>query len=308
MKNITTENFEDEINLIELLQVIWKKKFLIVTIITIGAFSSIYYALSLPNIYSSNALLAQSNPNESLGSKIGAYSSLAGMAGIQIPNDSGGRPQEAIARMKSYDFFIKEFLPFIEYENLLAAKFWDQTNNRIIYNDKLFISTDKRWVGKQSFNGSYKPSHQEAYAIYNRILNISKDKETLFVSLTIEHVSPFIAEKWLKIIIKNINNHMREIDRDQAESSIDFLNLSWQKTNITQIKEAISKLLEDQVQTLMLVESNEDYVFKLIVSPIAAETKSKPARSSIVLFGIFLSTIFSTLLALTLHYINFKKI
>ena len=308
MDKINTNNFEDEIDLNEIFLALWKKKFLIAIIIAIATFSSIFYALSLPNIYSSNALLAQSSPDESLGSKIGAYSSLAGMAGIQLPSESGGKPEEAIARVKSYDFFIKEFLPYIEYENLLAAKSWDRLSNKIIYNDKMFISAEKKWVGQSRSDGTSRPSHQEAHEIYNKVLNISKDKDTLFVSLTIEHVSPFIAEKWLKIIIKNINNHMREIDRNEAKNSINFLNLSAQKTNVSQIKEAISRLLENQIQTLMLVEANEDYVFKQIVSPIAAEKKSKPSRSSIVLFGIFLGTIFSILVALSSHYINYKKI
>ena len=106
-------------------------------------------------------------------------------------------------------------------------------------------------------------------------------------------------------MVKNINDYMREIDRIQAKNSIDFLNQTASKTNINQIKEAISRLLENQIQSLMMVESNEDYILKQIISPIAPEKKSGPARTVIVLFGLIFSVI-QLFILIVLYFVSPK--
>lgn len=300
MNELNIKNHDDDIQIKELLLIIWKKKVLVFSIISSAIIISVTYALSLPNIYSSNALLAESNPTESLTSKINEFSPLASIAGINIPNTSSSKIDEAIERINSYDFFLKEFLPYIKYEDLVAAESWNQTTNTILYKEKLFNSSEMKWIMN-------KPSHQEAFEIYNSNLSVSRKKDSGFVSITIMHVSPNITKQWLNTIIKNINDHMREIDRIQAKNSIDFLNQTASKTNINQIKEAISGLLENQIQTLMMVESNEDYIFKQIISPIAPEKKSGPARSVIVLFGLILGTFFAILIPILLHYWSSNK-
>ena len=53
-ENIIVTN--DEVTLVELFTVLWKKKILITGISLIFAVSSVYYSLSLPNIYLSDVV------------------------------------------------------------------------------------------------------------------------------------------------------------------------------------------------------------------------------------------------------------
>ena len=48
---------EDEINLSELFFIIWQRKFFIVSLSLAFAVSSVFYALSLPNVYISDLVL-----------------------------------------------------------------------------------------------------------------------------------------------------------------------------------------------------------------------------------------------------------
>ena len=134
---------------------------------------------------------------------------------------------------------------------------------------------------------------------------MSEDKKTTFVSISIDHVSPFIAEQWVKTIIKSINNHMRDIDKDLAETQIKYLKESLEKTNLSDVRRVMSSLIQDQVQVLMLAEASDDYVFKPIVSPIAPEKKSKPSRALICILGTIIGFMISITLSLYLHY--FRK-
>ena len=87
---------------------------------------------------------------------------------------------------------------------------------------------------------------------YLEIIDISEDKNTGFISLSVSHRSPHIAKQWLDIIITNINESMREFDKNTSEDAILFLNKRAETIRLTELKQAIATLLESQMQTLMM--------------------------------------------------------
>ena len=175
----------------------------------------------------------------------------------------------------------------------MASKEWIPQENIIIYDHKLFDSNANKWVRDEVYPKKIIPSAQESYEVYKEILSINEDSKSSFITISIEHKSPIVAKKWLDIIINNINKSMREIDSRKAENSIYYLNEKFKSTNIQSSKEAISNLLEDQMQALMLTAANEDYVFKIIDRPLIEEMKSKPSRAFICILGTLLGAMLS---------------
>ena len=279
---------DDVIDLKIFFTILFDNRLIIASITSIFAVLSILLSLSLQNIYLSQSLLIPSSKEDSLSSKLGNLSSLSTLAGVPLPNSTTTKSQEGIERIKSFEFFKNYFLPQVKLENILAVKKWIPDENIIIYKDNIYDEGEKKWL-KQ------KPSEQEAYKTYRKILSVTQDKKTSFTTVSIEHHSPIIAQKWVNIIINSINKSMREIDASQAEKSIAYLNEISISTTIQPIKDAIARLLENQMQILMLTESNDAYVFKVIDPPIASEEKFKPFRAIIciigLLFGIFISLI-----------------
>ena len=281
MKEYSSNSLNDELDLKDLFQAFWIRKNLIILITFTSAIFSVFFALSLPNIYTSSALLAPTSPNESLESKIGV-SSIAGITGLNLPQNYVKKSTEAIERIKSYDFFVEEFLPNIMYENLVAVRRWDRNTNKILYDENLFDQNTNKW---NEHNGkSLKPSSQTAYKVYRQIF--------------------YIAEKWMNLIIKSINDYMRDLDKKVAQNSIDYLNKTFLETSLTEIKDVVSRLIETQIQTLTLAEANKDYIFKPLASPIAPERKSKPSRATTCITITMLGFVFSLLLSAFLHYKN----
>lgn len=297
------ENINDpiDLNVKELFTILWNKKILIASVTLTFALISVVYSLTLPNIYKSTALLAPATSNDNLSSQLSSYSSLAGLAGISVPSGEVTKSQEAIQRMRSFEFFSKFFLPNIQLENLLAVEEWLPEQNTILYNEKKFNSKDSRWVRKVNYPLKVIPSDQEAFKKYLKLVNISKDIKTSFVSVSVKHQSPFISKKWVEIIVLNINESMRDEDKRVAQNSITYLSESSKTTNFQSVKDAMSNLLENQLQTLMLASSNDDYVYKIIDSPIVAEQKIEPSRAVICILGTFLGFIFGILVVLFLH-------
>lgn len=295
-ENNNSNSLDNEIDLAELFSIIWNKKLFISIFTSIAALISVLYALYLPNIYTSSSLLAPTTEDNSLSSQLGSFSGLAGLAGVSLPAGNISNSQIAVKRIESFEFFSKYFLPNIKLEDLMAVDEWDAKNNTVVYDESEFNSTSNEW--------SRKPSDQKAYKEYKRALSISQEELTGLVYLSMKHKSPVVAQNWVDTIIYNINECMREIDKQDAQNSIDFLNESLKNTNSQSIKVVFAKLMESQMQTLMLASSNEAYVFKTINSPIVPEDKSSPSRALICILGTLLGGILSILIVL---FRNFRQ-
>jgi tyrosine-protein kinase Etk/Wzc len=84
-------NAEQEINLLELLQVLVKRKMLIVKICSVAIVASVIYSLALPNIYSATAkVLPPQKDGGGLSALLGQAGGLAGLAGLAGGGLGGG--------------------------------------------------------------------------------------------------------------------------------------------------------------------------------------------------------------------------
>ena len=291
---------DDLIDLNEIFSLLWNKKSYIGLIAIFFMSSSFLYSILAPNIYTSYSLLASTSSSNSLSSSMRSYSAIAGLAGVNLPKDSDDKSLEAIARIESYDFFSKYFLPNIKLENLLALDSWDKEKNKIFYDTRKFDPLKKNWNKRTLSNKETIPSKFLAYEEYKKILSISQDSETLFISISIDHLSPYIAKKWLNIIIHNINESMRAEEKVLTLKYIDFLNTTISDNRILEIETTILSLLKDQMQKLMLVSANDDYVFKQIEPPIVPEKKS--AHIIFIILGLIIGIFSAILIILIQHY------
>ena len=291
--------YADDIDLKELFSIIFNGKYIIVAITSIAAVLSVLYSLSLPNIYTSEALLIEANEKTSLSSKLGAMSPFADLAGISMPSELS-KSAEAVKRIGTFDFFSQHVLPYIELENLLAIDKWVPEGDLILYDEKLFNELEDKWVRKKQ---PTIPSTQEAYRRYKQsVLSISQDRKTGFVTLSIKHQSPFIAKKWAELIIKSINSSMREEDNQLATRSIVFLTDQAANSILKESKDAISQLIEAQIHDLMIVAASENYIFRVLDSPIAPDKKTSPSRATICIIGTIMGGIFGILLVFLMHF------
>lgn len=296
-----------EIDLKQILLYALNKKILISSITMIGATISVLFSLSLPNIYTSKALLAPVSEDETLSGKLSSFNSVSSLGGLSFSSPIVSKRNEGIERIKSYEFFSNYFLPNIKLENIMAVDKWIPEENLLIYDKNIFDKNNEKWVRSVKFPKQIKPSDQEAYEVYRQILKIDVNQRTSFIELSIDHHSPEISKKWLETIIYQINESMRKIDTEIAKKSISYLNDSSQATNIESIRDVIATLLENQMQVLMLAASTSDYVYKIIDSPIAPEYKSKPNRKLISILGTFLCFILSLVFVIILYIRSLNK-
>ncbi|RYV02603.1 LPS O-antigen length regulator [Shewanella sp. OPT22] len=303
------QNFvaDDEIDLKELFSAIWQGKWLITAITTVFAIGSVIFALMQPNIYKSEALLSPVTEKQGggLSALAGQFGGLASLAGINLGGGaSGDKSQLAIQILKSREFTSS----FIQKHNILpdlmAVEEWNRNDNSISYDPKLYNSTSQKWVREVNLPKHPKPSMQEAYKEFAKILNIGTDKETGMVTISIEHQSPYIAQNWVKWLVADINTEMKIRDVSEAHKSIQFLENELKQTRVSDIRTMLFSLVEEQTKTIMFSKVRDEYVFKTIDPALVPEEKAKPKRALICVLGTMLGGMLGVMLVLIRHFVR----
>lgn len=300
---------DDEIDLRELFAVIWQGKWLIIAITALFAVASVVYAISQPNIYKSEALLAPAEQEGSggLSALAGQFGGLASLAGVNLGGGSSNKAQLAIEVLKSRQFTSD----FIQKHNILAdlmaAESWNIQTNTVVYDSEIYDAENDKWVREVDAPFKPKPSMQEAYKEFSEILAASTDKESGMVKISIEHVSPYVAQQWVEWLIQDINKTMKQRDVLEALKSTEFLTQQLEQTKIADIRAVLYKLVEEQTKTIMFAKVRDEYVFKTIDAALVPEEKFKPKRALICVLGVLLGGMLSVMIVLIRHYVAKDK-
>ena len=300
-----SEGYDDEIDLRELFSVLWQGKKSIVIGGLLGAILSVGYALSLPNIYTAEAVMAPKAEGSGLSGLAGQFGGLAGLAGIDIGGGGASKTQIALETLKSRSFFA-EYIYEDVLVALMAAKGWDSKSGNLILNDDIYDSASRKWIRDAPASLKKKPSVQEAHEVFIGKLLVTVEKRTGFVRLEVKHYSPLVARDWVLAVLGGIETSVKEKEVQEAERSILFLKSEISETSLVSLKEVFASLIEEQTKKVVLANASREYVFEVIEPPVAAERKSEPMRPLICILGTLLFGMLSVLYVLIKHY-AFKK-
>lgn len=285
------QSTDDEIDLRELFKALWKGKWIIIVTTFIFAIGSVLYALSLPNIYKSNVLLApaESSNGGGLSKMAGQLGGLAALAGVNLGASESSQTDLAVQVMKSRQFvdaFINKHDLLVP---LMAAKDWDLTNNKLILDEDLYNPTTSEWLREPNGLRGATPTAQEAFEVFSKeVFNVSQDKESGLYTVSVKNYSPYIAQQWVNWLIEDINKVMRERTIAETSQNLAYLNTQLQKTAVADMQSTFYKLIEEQTKSLMLAEVQEEFIFKVVDPAVVPELKDGPKRALICVLGTLL--------------------
>ena len=295
------EYIEDEIDLAVLIGALWQGKWIIMGFTSVASILVVIYSLSLPNIYSGQALLVPVSSKDSVSGAAQNLGGLASLAGISL-SDSSDNSVVATEKLQSLSFFEGKILTQINISDLMAVESWNPNNNSITYDDAIYDDKTKSWTREVVFPQTPKPSAQESYKAFLEHLSVVKDLKTNIVTITISHQSPYVAKQWADLVVTEINTFYREKDRSEAEFAVNYLNDQIAQTRLSEVKMVIAEVLAQQIQKLTLIEANDNYVFDYIDPPAVMEKKSAPRRAIICIIGALLGGFIGALVALFRYF------
>ena len=300
---------DDEIDLRELFYVLLEGKWIIVSLTAFVSIIGVIFSLLLPNIYQSNTMLVPVNSSSGISGALGSYSGLAGLAGISLPSGGDeGNSAKAIQKISSLSFFENNILPNIHLPDLMAVKSWNSKTNTLTFDESIYDTSSNSWIRDYSYPQQQIPSSQESYTVFKQHLSLNEDKKSGFITLSIKHRSPFVAKQWVELVVNEVNAFYRQKDKSESEKAINYLNQQISMTGLSEIKQVLAQLLQEETKKLTLIEANQYYVFDYIDPPAVMEKKSEPKRSLICILSALLGGMLSVLFVLIRHYAIKQKV
>jgi len=292
--------FDNEIDLREFFRTLWAGKWLIGGITSAAAMIAIAIALTLPNIYRAEALLA---PNDQQGtgglSALAAqYGGLASLAGINLGGGSADKTALGLEVLRSRKF-VSEFVARHDIlVPLMAAEDWDTVSGELTIDPRVYDSAADKWVRDVRPPRKANPSAQEAHRVFMEILSVSQDKTSGFVTIAVEHYSPTVAKQWVDWLVEDINSSIMQQDVAEAEQAIAYLNEQIASTSLADMQNVFFKLIEEQTKTVMLAKVSPEYMLRTLDPAVIPEMKTKPKRSILVLMAMFVGGLMGTVIQL----------
>lgn len=288
------QSTDDEIDLRELFKTLWKGKWIIIATTFVFAIGSVLYALSLPNIYKADALLApaESSSGGGLSKMAGQLGGLAALAGVNLGGGETSQTDLAVQVMKSRQFveaFIKKHDLLVP---LMGVKGWDLVNNKLILKEKMYNPETNEWQREAKGLRGSTPTAQEAFEVFSKdVMAITQNKESGLYKVSVKHYSPYVAKQWVNWLIEDINKVMRERTIAETSQNLAYLNTQLEKTAVTDMRTTFYKLIEEQTKSLMLAEVQEEFIFNVVDPAVVPELKDGPKRPLICVLGSLLGVI-----------------
>ncbi|MGR5306681.1 Wzz/FepE/Etk N-terminal domain-containing protein [Vibrio mediterranei] len=307
----TQQNNDDEIDLKELFLALWKGKWVILATTFVFAVGAVIFAISQPNTYKADTLLApaESSGQGGLAKVAGQLGGLAALAGVNLGGGESSQTELAVQVMKSRQFvdhFIKKHDLLVP---IMAVKEWDANSNTLVLNDEMYDESNNKWLREPKGLRGAEPSAQEAYDVFiKNMFSVIQDKESGLYTVSIEHFSPFLAQQWTTWLVEDINKVMRDRVIAESTQNLEYLAEQLTKTSVAEMQNAFYKIMEEQTKSLMLAEVQDEFIFKVVDPAVVPELKAGPKRSLICILGTLLGGMLGVMMALILFFVRKSKL
>ena len=223
---------------------------------------------------------------EGLGASLGGIASLVGLSGKTGASDI----DQNIAILRSRAL-TEQFTSHYQVASVLFADRWDKDQKRWkkgppnaiidrLHNLLNSLSGDIEHI--RPSDGS--PTPDEVYRAFDKVRSVDRDVKTGLITLGMKWRDPFIAATWASEYAKAANDFIRAQKISEAELSLKYLEEQIRKTSLTEIHDALYKLVESETKQSMLANVRGEFAFRIIDPATAPERRVSPKRA--ILLGI----------------------
>lgn len=254
------------VQIAELFQLLWRRKLLV--LITVFSFSTVgaLYSLFATEYFVSEAVLAPAEKRSNMGT-LSQLSGLASLAGISV---GAGGSAETLAMLQSRGFIGK----VVADRNLLPE----------LYPDK-WDPVAKRWTVDEA--EAVPAVADGARKFIKDFMSVSEDKKTGIVRVSVRWTDPQTAASLTADVVSRLNDVLRQRAIDESEKNIEYLKSELDRTNVVSLQQSIGRLVDTELQKLMLAKGNQEFAFKMVDPPVPPRERDSPNRLLLtVLFGL----------------------
>ncbi len=278
-RNLKDYDDDDEIDLIEYLLHLKKHLWKILIFSFFITLLSVFYALSLDNIYRADVLLMPVGGESGNASRIpGNLIGVAQLSGIQLNVPTSADAKLEILKTR---VFLRKVIGENNLMPLLFPGAWDSEN--------------KKWKEK---NKGKRPEIESGIGALKNAIGINRSAKSGLVTIINDNKDPKLAAEWLMLLVNTLNRHLKKEVISESKANISFLEKELRKTPLTEMRRTLFTIIEEQTRQMMLAGTREDFAFKIIDPAVTPQSKYKPNRKNIVIITAFASFMLAAFISL----------
>lgn len=316
MEERRIEPMDDEINLLDLWRVIWKRKILISLMVLTSVFAAGLYSLSMKDIFSSTVVITPISSKEGGGGLSALAQQFGGLPGISLPGSSSS--SEIVNLLKSNilrEKLIKRYnlLPVLFYEKWDEGKKDWKKGEKSGFSLNPFISIQKvvAAVKPKTQNSKLKTQDQndgnptvwDALRMLNGMVKVNNNAKDNTITVSVDFHDPETAARMVEYFLTTLTDHMSGEAKRVASTNRKYLEEQLGATADPLIRQKIYNLIAQQIETSMMSEVKENFAFKVIDPPRVPDNKIRPKRSQMVMLSLVASLFAGIFVAFFLEYI-----
>jgi len=261
------------------IRLLWRAKWWLIGGALAGGLAAGWVVADTERVYRAEAVLVpvstrDRGPLEAMGD----FGGLAALAGISLESDSTVRVALATLRGKEFT------AAFINDHKLMPLLFPDRWD-----------STAGRWKGTP-------PTMLQAVDMFDRggIRKVIEDRKSGLVTVQIDWKDRDAAVRWLTAMVEKVNSRLRQQALDESRRSIEFLTAESERTQSVQVREAIFRLVENQMKQAALASGQGEYALKYVDRPLVPDVRDFiwPRPVFLICLGILIGGLVGGLLFL----------
>jgi len=249
---------------------VWKGRWLVLGYVVGFALLATAYALLAKEWYTAEAVLMPAGTKSTQGGGLTAQLENIGLlAGLAGALGGGPRTAEPIGVLKSRDF-ARQFIEEQGLLHVLLADKWDASKGR-------WKESDPR----------RQPDIRDAIDYFDKhVLLVNEDKKTGLITVGTQWKDAAIAAAWTNTIVDRLNDQMRLRVLTEGEANVAYLEKELAETNVVEMKLALSRILETELQKVMVARGDKQYAFRVVDRADVPKWRSWPKRKVILAVGI----------------------
>lgn len=257
-------------------------KWIAASVVLVAAAFTVAAFLMTP-VYRASVVVVDASADRGGGGGVGALGQLGGLAALAgITVGAGGQVEESLAVLRSREF-TENFIRKHDLMPILFHKRWDAHAQR-------WKGEPERW-----------PTLAQAFQLFDgRVRDITHDKLSGLITLSVEWTDPELAARWANGLIEQLNAEMRARAIASAADSVGYLEKELSSTSVVETRQSIGRLLEAQINRKMLATVTQEYAFRIVdrALPPEVDDEVRPNKPLLLAVGIVVGLLLGIVLAL----------
>lgn len=229
------------------------------------------YALLAPQWYRADVVMVAAD-QKSMSSALGQLGGLASLAGVSLPSGSNTEP---LAVLRSQGF-ARSFIESRELTSDILEGFGESSSDEDVRDAVKLFET--------------------------KVRSVIEEKKAGTVTLSIIWRDPVVAADWANSMVRMLNERQRDKALQEAERNVAYLQKEIASSNIISLQQSLGRVLEAEMQKLLLARGNDEFAYKVIDPAAAPKERFSPRRSVIVALSFLAGLIFSSILLISRHF------